>query len=113
MRDSIHYTSHHLKNYQQEAWNLINKFESFNIKSIPRSKHSEANMLANVASNLSPSDDFTHDKFLIEFIYRPSILDNITSWRIFDDDQQIVDFLYSKYTFRGSVIDDEQHEGLL
>ena len=35
VRDSIHCTSHHLKNYQQEIWNLTNKFEAFNIKSIP------------------------------------------------------------------------------
>ena len=31
-------------------------------------------MLANVASNLCPSDDFSHDKFSVELIYKPSIL---------------------------------------
>ena len=70
-------------------------------------------MLVNVASNLSPSDDFTHDKFSIELIYRPSIRNNITSWRIFDDDQRIINFLHSEDTFMGSVISDEQHESLI
>ena len=65
MRDSIHYTSDHLKDYQQELWNLMNKFEAFTIKSIPRSENSEDDMLANMASNLSPSDDFTMINFLL------------------------------------------------
>ena len=70
-------------------------------------------MLANASSNLFPSDDFPHDKFSIELIYRPSIPDNITNWRVFEDDEQIINFLHSKDTFKGLVIDDEQHEALL
>lgn len=65
----------------------MNKFEAFSIKSIPRSMNSEVGMLANLTSNLSPSDDFTSDKFDVELIYKLLILDNITSWRIFDDDE--------------------------
>ena len=80
VRNFIHCTSHHLKNYQQEVWNLMTRFEAFNIKSIPRTENYDADMLANVASNLSPSDDFTHDIFFVELIYRPSVLDNITNW---------------------------------
>ena len=65
------------------------KFESFNIKSIPHIENFDANMLENESSNLSPSDDFTHDIFSVELIYRPLILYNITNWRIFDYDQQL------------------------
>ena len=113
MRNSINCTYNHLKNYQREVWDLINKFEAFNIKSIPHTLNHEADMLANVASNLFPSDDFSHDTFSIELIYRLSIPDNITNWRVFEDDEQIINFLHSKDTFKGSVIDDEQHESLL
>ena len=49
--------------------------------------NSEANMLSNAASNLCPSDDFSHDKFSVELIYRPSIPDNITNLRVFEDDE--------------------------
>ena len=73
----------------------------------------EAAMLANAASNLCPSDDFSHDKFSFELIYRSSIPDNIMNWRVFEDDEQIIIFLHSKDTFKGLVIDDEQHEALL
>ena len=73
--NSINCTSNHLKNYQQEVLELINIFEAFNIRSIPRSMNSEVDMLANVASNLCPSDDLSHNKFSVKSIYRPSILD--------------------------------------
>ena len=86
----------------------MNKFEAFNIKSIPPIKNYNANMLENVTSNLSPSNDFTHDRFFVEVIYRSSIPYNITNWGIFDEDQQIIEG-----TLRVSVIDDEQHESLL
>ena len=91
----------------------MNKFEAFNIRSIPHSLNSEEDMLANAASNLCPSNDFCHDKFSIELIYRSPIPDNIMNWRVFEDDEQIINFLHLEDTFKGSVIDDEQHEDLL
>ena len=113
VRNSINCTSNHLKNYQREVWDLISKFEDFNIKSIPRTLNFEVDMLANATSNLCPSDNFSHDKFSVEFIYRPSIPDNLTNWRLFEDDEQNINFLHSEDTFKGLVIDDEQHEALL
>jgi len=91
----------------------MNKFEAFNIKSIPRTLNHDADMLANVASNLFPSDDLSHDKFSVELIYRSSIPHNITNWRVFEDEEQIINFLHSEDTFKGSFIDEEQHEALL
>ena len=55
----------------------MNKCEAFNIKFIPHTLNFEADMLANAASNLCPSDDFSHDKFSVELIYRSLIPDNI------------------------------------
>ena len=43
----------------------MNKFEAFNIRSIARSLNYEENMLANAASNICPSYDFSHDKFSV------------------------------------------------
>ena len=92
---------------------LMHKFEDFNIRSIPRSINSEEDMLANVASNLSPSDDFFHDNFFVELIYKSLIPNNITNWRIFYDEEQILNFLHLEDTFNGSIIEYEQHEALL
>ena len=91
----------------------MKKFEAFNIKSIPYTLSHEVDMLGNIDSNLCPSDDFCHDKFFVEFIFRPSIPNNIMNWRVFEEDEKIINFLHSEDTFKGSVIDDEQHESLL
>ena len=113
VRDSINCTSHHLKNNQQEVWDLINKFEGFNIRFVPHSMNSKADMVANAASNISPSNDFTSDKKIVKLIYRSSIPNNITNWRIFDDEEHIINFLHSEDTLMELIIDDEQHEALL
>ena len=91
----------------------MNKFEYFKIKSIPHTLNYEADMLANAASNLCPSDNYSHDKFSTELIYRPSVPHNIINWRVFENNKQIINFLHSEDTFKGSVIDDEQYGFLL
>jgi ribonuclease HI len=56
LKNSIHCLSPHLKIYQTEVRNLMNKFSAFNINSIPRLNNSEADLLANVASKLFPAE---------------------------------------------------------
>jgi ribonuclease HI len=99
VKNSIHYLSLHFKSYQSEEWNLMNKFVAFNINSIPRLNNSEADLLANVASKLFPAEGLSLTAFSIELLFRPSFLDNITNWRVFDDDQKIISFLHMEETF--------------
>ena len=89
---------------------LFSSFEAFNINSIPRFQNQEVDLLANVASKLVPPEDFSHNTFSIELIFRPSIYDNITNWRVFDDDSQILNFLTNGDTFKESVIDEITHD---
>jgi ribonuclease HI len=70
VRNSLFCTSYDLKNYQREVWSMINKFESFNIKSIPHTKNFDTNMLINEASNLNLYDVSIDTKFSTE-ICRP------------------------------------------
>jgi hypothetical protein len=88
VRKSIHCLSPHLRSYQTEVWNLIQKFSAFNINSIPRLSNYEADLLANVTSKLFPAEGLSPNAFSIELLFRLSILDNITNWRVFDDDQR-------------------------
>jgi hypothetical protein len=76
-----------LNNYQTEVWGLMHKFLAFNKNSIPRSSNLEADLLANVASKLLSAEGLSPNAFLIELLFGPSIPNNITNWRIFDDDQ--------------------------
>jgi ribonuclease HI/transposase InsO family protein len=110
VRDSIHCLSPHLKSYQSEVWSLMNKFSAFNINSIPRLNNAEADLLANVASKLLPAEGLSPNAFSVELLFRPSVPDNITNWRVFDDDQQIINFLHMEETFQGAVIDERTHD---
>jgi ribonuclease HI len=110
VRDSIHCLSPHLKSYQYEVWSLMNKFSAFNINSIPRLNNAEADLLANVASKLLPAEGLSPNAFSVELLFRPSVPDNITNWRVFDDDQQIINFLHMEETFQGAVIDEQTHD---
>jgi hypothetical protein len=88
----------------------MNKFSAFNINSIPRLNNSEADLLANVASKLLPVEGLSLDAFSVELLFRPSIPDNITNWRVFDDDQEIINFLHMEETFQGALIDEHTHD---
>jgi hypothetical protein len=105
VKNSIHCLSPHLKIYQIEVWNLMNKFFAFNINYIPRLNNFEADLLDNVASKLFPTEGLSPNAFFVELLFKPSILENITNWRVFDDDQKIIHFLHMEETFQGEVID--------
>ena len=83
-------TLDHLNNYHQEVWSLINKFEAFNIKSIPHKMNYDTNMLINVASNLNLYDGSIDKKFSVEIC---RLLIPSTNWRISNDDQHIIEHL--------------------
>jgi hypothetical protein len=88
----------------------MNNFFSFNINSIPRSNNAEANLIANLASKLLPAEGLSPNAFSVELLFRPSIPDNITNSRVFDDDQQVINFPHMEETFQGAVIDEQMHD---
>ena len=88
----------------------MNKFSTFNINYISRLNNSEADLLANVASKLFPAEGLSLNAFSVELLFRPFIPDNITNWRVFDDDQQIISFLHMEESFQGAVIDECTHD---
>jgi hypothetical protein len=94
-----------LRGYQQEEWNPLYSFEDFNIESIPR-QNDVADILENAAFRYTP----LNDDFSVEIMFRPSILDNVMNWRVFNNDTQIINFLTNSDVFQDSVIDDEVHE---
>ena len=89
---------------------MTNSFSTFNIKYVPRSQNFDVDLLANTTSRLIPHEGLSPQTFSIELMYRPSITDNVMSWKLFDDDHQILDFLLAQNTFEGMVIDEVDHE---
>ena len=51
-----------------------------------------------------------NNDFTLDIIFKTSIPDNVTNWRVFNDDSQIIEFLTSADIFQDYVIDDEVHQ---
>ena len=92
VRNFMFNTFHHLNKHQQEVWNLISKFDSFDIKSIPYTENSNTIMVIDEASNLNPDYESIDLKFSFE-ICRPSIPS--ADWINLNND---------RYTSNGSMI---------
>eukprot|EP00253_Pinus_taeda_P018292 PITA_18292 len=110
VRNTIHCLSNHIKHYQSLVQELTSHFLAFNISSIPRSQNSAADLLANVASKLLPSEDYSPDRFSVELLFRPSIPDNVTNWRVFNHDDDILQFLASEKSYVNQIIEEDEHD---
>ena len=88
---------------------MLKCFHAFNIVSIPRLKNATADLLATSAVRLVPSNN----RCSIELLFKPLVPDMITNLRVFDDDQQILECLTNDETFKGAIIDDEEHQAEL
>ena len=93
-------TFDHLNNYQREVWILINKFDSFDIKSIPYTKNYDISMLIEEASNLNLDDGSIDMKFSVETCR--TLIPN-TNCRISNNDQNVIEHLQLGETSKGTT----------
>ena len=93
VRNTIHYIFGHLKHYQSLVQSLTSHFLAFNILFIPRIQNANIDLIANVASIIIPSEDYSPHIFSIELIFRPYIPDNVTNWRVSNDNKDVLTFL--------------------
>lgn len=56
-----------------------------------------------------PSEDYNANQFSVELIFRPSIPENITNWRVFNDYEDILSFLTSEKSYYDQIIDKHEH----
>jgi ribonuclease HI len=87
VKNTIHFNSPHLRNYQQEVHRLIEHFEAFNITTVPRTKNTLVDSLATAASRLSSLEDYEASRFTVELLYKPSVPNNIYNWKVFEGDE--------------------------
>ena len=85
---------------------MLKYFHAFNIVSIPRLKNAAADLLSTSAVRLVTSNN----RCSIELLFRPLVPNMITNLRVFDDDQHILECLTNDETFKGEIIDDEDHQ---
>jgi hypothetical protein len=43
----------------------------------------------------------------VELLYKPSVPNNISNWKVFEGDEQIINFLTNQENFKDLAIDDE------
>jgi hypothetical protein len=93
-------------------YRLIEHFEDFNIVVIPRIKNTLVDSFTTAASKMSPLEDYEASRFTMDFLYKLSVPNNISNWRVFEGDEQIIKFLTNQYNFKDIVIDDEEFQEL-
>jgi ribonuclease HI len=86
VNNTIHCNSPHFRIYQQEVHRLIEHFEAFNIIGVPRIQNTLVDSLATTISRLSPLEDYEASKFTMELLYKPSVPNNISNWKVFEGD---------------------------
>jgi ribonuclease HI len=82
-----------LKLYFKRVNELMESFISFNIAFIPRDKNHKADSLDLVDSLLNPDDILSKTSFQVERAFRPSVPDNIEYLQVFENDEQLDNFL--------------------
>jgi ribonuclease HI len=110
VRNTIHCNLSHLKNYQQEVHRLIELFGVFNLTTIPREKNALVDSLDTTASRISPLEDYEASQFTVELLYKPLVPNNISNWKFFEGDEQIIIFLTNQDNFKDLAIDDEEFQ---
>jgi ribonuclease HI len=95
-----------LKEYRDKVCNLIDSFLAFNISYIPRAMNQLVDSLAVSASTFNTPLP-TKLNYEIQVKYRPSLLDNVKFWKVFDDDEELVRFLEFIDEFSALHIDHE------
>jgi hypothetical protein len=87
------------------VWDLVDSFFSaFNISFIPREENTMADSLDVSTSNfIIPTPPMI--KYDVEVKYRPSILDNVKYWKVFEDDLELKNSLETVDEFSAIHID--------
>jgi len=82
-----------LKMYCDFGISIAKSFEVVSIEAVPREEHCVAYSLDVSTSSSQPCDGTLQNLWKMEVLFRPSILDNVEDWKVFEDDNQILRFM--------------------
>jgi hypothetical protein len=71
----------------------MHSFSSFNISFVPRERNQKTDSLAVAASLFNPDGFQNHNIFQVKIIFNPSIPDNQDHLQVFENDEEMDDFL--------------------
>jgi len=99
-----------IKQYKHKVWYLVKQFDAFWISFAPRGKNHFVDSLSIYASLCSPHPSLSHGRYTVEILTRPSILDNVKYWQVFEYDEEIWRFLWGEEGFEDSCIEDKKSQ---
>ena len=99
-----------MRAYRNAVLDILNQFSDYTLTYIPRIQNGIADALAKAASNLKIPMNSSY-KFEIHVKHRPTVPDNQRCWQVFQDDDEINDFLQNKGKFKDTSIDVEYDDG--
>ena len=103
------------KNPQMQAdhnavLDILKVLSNYTLTCVLRAQNVIADSLATVASNLKIPMN-SNNKFEIHMKHRPAVPDNQRYWQVFQDDDEIDEFLQNKGKFKDTSIDLEYDDG--
>jgi len=96
--------------YRNVVLDILKVFSDYRLTCVPRIQNSIVDELAKVAINLKIPMN-SSNKFEIHVKHRLTVLNNQTHWQVFQDDEEINDFLQSKGKLKNTSMDVEHDDG--
>ena len=81
-----------MRAYRNVVLDILKRFSEHTLTCVPRIQNGVADALAKAASNLKIPMN-SSNKFEIYVKHRPIVPDNQRCWQVFQDDEEIKDFL--------------------
>ena len=97
-----------MRRYKNAVWDEIELFDAFNISHIVREVNREVDALARSATLFDPTLANPFIQHLVELSFRPHVPDNIIAMQVFDDEEQILNFMHGEKDFSDCLIDEVQ-----
>jgi len=97
-----------MKRYINVVWDEIELFDAFNITHIGREINKDDDSLARTTTLFQHYITNPYIQHLVEVSFRPHVPDNITAMQVFEDDEQILNFMRCEKEFSDVLIDEMQ-----
>lgn len=106
VKQSYAYYDLRISYHKTSLWDMMDKFEDFNIKCIPRRENViDFDFIKIIIRNLESHKSPKLNRFLVEFVPIPSTPKNIKNLQVFEYDKHIFEFMSNKNIFDVKIID--------
>ena len=95
-----------MRSHRNAVLDLFENFTEYTLSLIPREKNMIVDALATSASVFKIPIN-PNKKYEVQVKHKPTILDNVRHWKVFEDDKQICIFLVMAGEFENTHIDEE------